>query len=349
MAKISVCLPVFNGERYLAAAIESVLAQTEADFELIIQDDRSTDSSAQIVRQYAAKDLRIKFGINKTNLGLFENYNKCLQIAQGEYIKPFAQDDVLAIEMLEKQLAVLQNDPSINLVSTARNWLSDTGCATKEIRPFSDSRLISGREVILYNLAQLNNWVGEPSTVMFRRCDIGDGFDTRFYHYGDIDYWFRIVENGNYYFLNEVLCGFRRHDESTSASNLRGMFFALDVMLLGKKYRKYSEQLGESEDHFVRRALEVIALNVNHLVQTEDLTAEQSVALQKRSSTEEAQAFREVLFHSLQYTTKLIAENDALQSQAFHERKRLLAELDDMRQSTSWRLTAPLRQIVSGR
>src|SRR5690349_18729732 len=92
---VSVCLPVYNGEQYLRESIDSVLGQTYADFEILISDDGSTDSSAEICAQYADRDRRVRFWRNEANRGLFANYNICMNRARGEFIKPFAQDDVL--------------------------------------------------------------------------------------------------------------------------------------------------------------------------------------------------------------------------------------------------------------
>src|SRR5579883_1951770 len=91
---ISVCLPVFNGEKFLLEAIGSVLEQTYSNFELVIIDDCSTDASVEIIESFARMDERIRFYRNTSRLGLFANYNECMLKADGEYIKPFAQDDV---------------------------------------------------------------------------------------------------------------------------------------------------------------------------------------------------------------------------------------------------------------
>lgn len=350
--KVSILLPVYNGERFLAQAIESALAQTLTSFELLICDDASTDSSPSIIQKYAAADPRIKTWRNDANKGLFANYNECLTRATGEFIKPFAQDDLLEPTMLAETCAVLDADPSTNLVSTARNWVSESGAALNVVAPFPSDRLISGRDVILYNLLQLTNWVGEPSTVLFRAENIGDKFDTTLYHYGDIDYWFRIVEHGNYFYLNKVLCSFRRHGASATSKNLAGMYFGLDILRMGKKYRKYSEQLGESEQHFLKRALEVMAINIDHLVRQEGLDATRAIAASggKRVGDQaETEAFKELSFYALRYITELIAAHDDLKCRTDDERQHLERQLADMRESTSWKLTAPLRQMSRGR
>jgi len=253
---VSICLPVYNGERFIAAAIESALNQTFKDFELIIIDDASTDRSFEIVKSYAEKDARIRLLRNEANAGLFQNYNRCLNESRGEYIKTFAQDDLLEPTMLQKQVEVLANNPNVGLVTTAKRWVSEAGETLKTLRTFERDTTVSGREVIRYNLIRLTNWVGEPSTVMYRAALRGAGFDTDLFHYGDIDYWFRIVEGCDYFYLDEVLCGFRRHTESATSKNLSGMYFALDILRMGEKYASYLEEIGESREHFLKRALE---------------------------------------------------------------------------------------------
>src|SRR5438874_11358052 len=109
---VSILLPVFNGERYLAQAIESVLAQTHTDFELLVVDDSSTDSSWQIIQKLAKTDDRIFAFKNQTNLGLFQNYNRCLDLSRGDFVKPFAQDDLLVSKALERMHEVFDEQPS---------------------------------------------------------------------------------------------------------------------------------------------------------------------------------------------------------------------------------------------
>src|SRR5262249_40381711 len=99
---VSICLPVYNGERFLAEAIESVLEQTHRDYELLICDDLSHDSSLEIARTYARYDTRVTVWSNPQRLGLFANYNSSIERATGKYIKLFAQDDLLAPTMLER-------------------------------------------------------------------------------------------------------------------------------------------------------------------------------------------------------------------------------------------------------
>jgi glycosyltransferase involved in cell wall biosynthesis len=343
---VSICLPVYNGERYLGEAIDSVLNQTLTDFELIIVDDVSTDGSVAVAEKYAAQDSRIRLLRNSQNLGLFQNYNRCLEEARGTYIKPFAQDDVLDPTMLEDMLAVFEENRNVGLISTGKRWLGENGETLKTFHPFPKTTIVSGREVIRYNLIQLTNWVGEPSTVMFRAGLRGTGFDTKLFHYGDIDYWFRIIENADYCYLDKILCGFRRHSGSATSKNLSGMYFALDILRMGDKYYSYLEEIGETREHFHKRALEVIALNVDHLVRGEGLNAQRCAAARpSQMPIDEAAAFKELAFESARYITDLLEQISALEHQKADQKKFYEQQIADIQQSTSWKITAPLRNI----
>lgn len=105
--RVSIGMPVYNGEKYLAEAIEAILAQTYPNFELIISDNASIDNTETICRMYMEKDARILYHRSPRNLGAAENYNRLVHMARGEFFKWAAHDDICAPEFLERCLAVL--------------------------------------------------------------------------------------------------------------------------------------------------------------------------------------------------------------------------------------------------
>jgi glycosyltransferase involved in cell wall biosynthesis len=125
--RVSVGLPVFNGERYVADAIESVLAQTFEDFELIISDNASTDRTAAICREYAARDPRVRYHRNDRNIGAAPNFNRAFRLSCGQYFKWAAHDDLLAPEFLAKCVAVLDADPRTVLCHTLVTIADENG------------------------------------------------------------------------------------------------------------------------------------------------------------------------------------------------------------------------------
>ncbi|MFC2036390.1 glycosyltransferase family 2 protein [Chloroflexota bacterium] len=111
--RMSIGMPVCNGEKYLAEALDSILAQTHSDFELIISDNASADDTARICDAYATRDHRIRYVRNETNLGASRNFNRVFELSSGEYFKWAAYDDVCAPEYLQRCIEVLDQDPSI--------------------------------------------------------------------------------------------------------------------------------------------------------------------------------------------------------------------------------------------
>ena len=109
--KVSIALPVYNGENFVSQAIESVLAQTFTDFELIISDNASTDRTQEICLQYAAQDPRIHYFRQETNRGATWNFNHAFELASGEYFNWLAHDDKLAPTFLDTFVTALDENP----------------------------------------------------------------------------------------------------------------------------------------------------------------------------------------------------------------------------------------------
>lgn len=109
--RMSVTLPVFNGERYIAQAIRSILDQTYRDLELIISDNASTDATGEICRSFEARDRRIRYVRQPRNIGASPNFNICYELASGEYFKWAAHDDYVEPEYLARCIAALDANP----------------------------------------------------------------------------------------------------------------------------------------------------------------------------------------------------------------------------------------------
>jgi len=109
--RVSIGLPVYNGENYVSEAIAAVLAQDFTDFELIIRDNASTDGTAAICRAYAARDRRVRYRRNDRNLGAGPNYDRCFHDARGEFFKWMAHDDLIAPDFLRRTVERLERNP----------------------------------------------------------------------------------------------------------------------------------------------------------------------------------------------------------------------------------------------
>jgi glycosyltransferase involved in cell wall biosynthesis len=111
--RLSIGLPIYNGEQYLAKALDSILQQTFTEFELIISDNASTDSTREICEAYAARDLRICYHRNPENIGAMQNWYRVFELSSAEYFASIADDDFYHPEYMQKCVAVLDADPSV--------------------------------------------------------------------------------------------------------------------------------------------------------------------------------------------------------------------------------------------
>jgi glycosyltransferase involved in cell wall biosynthesis len=218
---VSVCVPSYRGASHIAATIDSVLAQSFSDFELVIVDDDSPDETAQVVARYL--DPRIRFLRNERNLGAEKNWNRCLQLARGRYFKLLPQDDLLAPDCLARQVDVLAADRkhALALVFCARTVIDVNGRAIMT-RGYPSRRggIIPGRSAIRSCLRRGTNLIGEPGAVLFRTDlarRIGE-FDANIAYIVDLDYWFRLLLHGDAYYLRESLASFRVSSGSWSVA-----------------------------------------------------------------------------------------------------------------------------------
>lgn len=229
---VSICIPVYNGAEYLKECIESALAQTYTDIEIVIIDDKSSDHSLDIVRHYQNKDKRIRLLLNDTNIGLVENWNKVALLANGKWIKYLFQDDVIEPNCIERMLCSASDDTW--MVICGRNFIFE-GCETSIIDYFNtysqrfDAKNILGDkeyispedfcEAILNNF--LENFLGEPTSVMIRKDTFArfNLFNSNLVQICDLEYWLRVGTNVGFVYVPEALARFRIHGSSATAIN----------------------------------------------------------------------------------------------------------------------------------
>jgi glycosyltransferase involved in cell wall biosynthesis len=245
LPKISVCLDSYNYGRFLPEAIESVIGQSFADFELIIVDDCSTDDSYDITRRYALKDQRIKAHRNGGNLGMVKNRNACLREARGEYVKWLHADDFLCSrDALQRMASVLDQNPVVSLVACARQIVNEASkptdtwsCFEKQVRP------ISGTGVITRCLFEQRNLIGGPTAVMFRRSAAARGFDEAFFVMADLEMWFHLLEQGCFFYVEDPLCAIRAHSDQQTQRDKNSMAPVLENRELLCRYlpKRYVE------------------------------------------------------------------------------------------------------------
>jgi glycosyltransferase involved in cell wall biosynthesis len=155
--RVSIGLPVFNGENYLEEALESLLAQSFVNFELIISDNASADRTQEICHTYMLQDKRVRYYRNQTNLGVHKNWNRVFELSSGEYFKWAAHDDLYAPEFVERCVDALDKDPSIVLCFTKTKIIDEQGRNLRDYQFDIDTNSPRPHERF-YNMLSVNHW-----------------------------------------------------------------------------------------------------------------------------------------------------------------------------------------------
>lgn len=208
MPKISVVMPVYNGELYVEDAVKSILAQTFADFEFIIIDDGSSDRTSSLLYAAAASDRRIQV-VPRENRGIVKSLNEGLALAEGDWIARMDADDIALPDRFARQLAYLGSHPECGVLG-GQILITDP-----EDRPLMRmSQPLDHDKMVAAQLAGVPP-ICHP-TVMFRR-DIAraiGGYSDRFQHAEDADFFLRMAEKTRLANLPDIVLRYRQHFKS---------------------------------------------------------------------------------------------------------------------------------------
>lgn len=225
--KITVLMSVYNGEKYLGEAIDSILNQTFKNFEFLIIDDGSTDSSAEIIHSYT--DPRIRLIRNRENIGLTGSLNKGLKLAKGKYIARMDADDISLPERLEREVAIADAYPEITVVTTGfANFVNsyredNRGSVNKgdtdEIEWIGFEDLLEGNKIF-------------HGSVLFKRKNILDigGYDERLPKAQDYDLWLRVSRKVEIIKLKRILFLRRLHFDCVSMRGILKQEYYADMV-----------------------------------------------------------------------------------------------------------------------
>jgi glycosyltransferase involved in cell wall biosynthesis len=227
--KVSVLIPTYNYGHFLSEAIESVLAQTFADFELVIVDNHSTDNTNEVVKSYL-HDKRVSYYMNEHNIGMVGNYNKCLSYAKADLIKFLNSDDKFHPSLLEKFLEVANNYPTVSLITANQELFGDQN-RTFDL-PYSGFHKGS---YILHQTLMTYNWIGSPTSVMFAKSRVNSNFRSDLVYLMDWDMWLKLLSVGDCYILSERLVFSRLHATQMTAK------LKADYSLVFEEYSFYKE------------------------------------------------------------------------------------------------------------
>ncbi|MBK0371289.1 glycosyltransferase family 2 protein [Flavobacterium agrisoli] len=207
---ISVILPAYNAEKYLAVAVDSILSQTFSNFELLIINDGSSDDTESIVKSF--NDVRIKYIKNVLNLGLIASLNKGISLATGKYIARMDADDLSRPERFEKQVTFLENNPDYVICSSARTEFTDNSeIKHNSYLPIDDTSI---------RISAIFSTPFTHPSVMFKKSVFVDNdlqYSPNFKYAEDYELWVRFLSYGKGYNFSEVLIDYRNTPNSQTS------------------------------------------------------------------------------------------------------------------------------------
>jgi hypothetical protein len=208
---VSVIMPVYNGEKYLREAIESILDQTFTNFEFIIIDDGSTDGSLKIIKYFSGQDTRVRLIINKTNLGVAARLNQGIVASRGEYIARMDADDISLPRRFESQLAFLDSHPQVGVLGTAAYIIDQYGKINGSVR-FPSNHLL-----LLWHLCFFENPIIHPSVIMRRNLiNQMSVYNLDVSNAEDLNLWCRLSSKTRLANLPDIYFCLRKHEDNIS-------------------------------------------------------------------------------------------------------------------------------------
>lgn len=228
---ISICIPTYNGGKYLQQALDSIKAQTYKNFEVVVSDDQSSDETLKICEEFQKTVDFPVFIHSHIPQGIGANWNNCIAKANGQYIKFLFQDDILEDNCLADMIVFL-NDEKLDIVACKRAIIDENSQDVTDGPWFFNNDDLQ-KKLILQNNHKLNksdfksnpfggsNFVGEPVATLFSKklfLKIGD-FNEVLKQDLDTEYWLRVLKHYEIGILNKKLIKFRLHQDQASSLN----------------------------------------------------------------------------------------------------------------------------------
>lgn len=207
MPEISVIIPTYNSSRYVTEAVDSVLAQTFDDFEIIVIDDGSTDDTETVMSRYLSP---VRY-VRQANGGVSRARNRGIEESRGRYVAFLDADDTWLPNKLEKQMEAIRKQPS------CRACYSAFIAVNSDLTPIGTNRGLQ-RDIALKDLLLSGNVVGSICTVIVERAllDCTGGFDSALSQCADWDMWVRVAAETDFLYIDEPLVTYRQHDANMS-------------------------------------------------------------------------------------------------------------------------------------
>ena len=215
--RLSVCLPTYNGEAYVAEALRSVLQQSYTDFEVVAIDDGSSDRTLEMLQ--ACTDPRVRIYQNPHRRGIPGNWNAAVALAQGEYVCVFHQDDVMLADNLARKIALFETDPRLSLVHSGAEAVVEDGAPSRLSDGIgkAETDFVEEGEAYFRKLLLGGNCICAP-TVMVRREQLAavGGFNEALGYACDYEMWMKLCVEGRVGFIHDTLVRYRWHAGNAS-------------------------------------------------------------------------------------------------------------------------------------
>jgi len=253
--KASVVMPVYNAERFVGDAIESVLRQTFEDFEFLIFDDGSRDRSLEIIRSY--QDPRIRLIISEENVGYVTHLNRGIDEAKGKYYIRMDADDICLPTRFEKQLDFMEKHPEVGLCGT---WVETFGVKRRFRRPPAHD---SGIRLHLLNGTTIDHPTAIIRTRVLREHQLY--YRQEYLYTEDYDMWVRLAKLTQMANIPEVLLLYRMHDSNVGVVKKERQMKLVGNLRVQQYRRVFGRSLQPFEESFARQTLDYGALEVRQL------------------------------------------------------------------------------------
>lgn len=239
---VSICIPAYNSEKFIKKTVASILRQTYENIELIIVDDCSSDGTYALMEEFAKADKRVRIYKNDENLGMSGNWNKCLSLCTGDYMKLCCADDLLARRAVEKEVAALENNPSAVLVCSDTKLVDVNGKPKGFYKRYKKQGLVDGAYVVKKGFFS-QDYFGAPQANTFRRSAYEKtiGIDPYFTYIVDYDFLVSIAMQGDIYIIHEPLNLFCVRNDSNTGNVMGGDKEKLDIYLK-EHYHLFNKQ-----------------------------------------------------------------------------------------------------------
>jgi len=209
--RITVAIPVFNGEKYISQALHSIIDQTLKVDNIIVCDNHSTDRTVKIIKEFKStyKDWNIILHVNDTNLGNIRNYNKCMELCSSDFLLILSSDDKLKKDAIEKQIMFLDKHPQVAFVAGQVDLVDESGKFLKRDNLRKD-RIFKKGEILEF-IAETNLWIQHSALMMRPKYTKSIGFWDYKYIGGDERFWAQVLKEYPIGLVGEIWVEQRAH------------------------------------------------------------------------------------------------------------------------------------------